>query len=80
MFWKKVQQEVIEEEKIDIKEALNYMEELSLKMDKEIFRSLMVVELNGGKPEVIKRDLVNMKLNLEELQNTINEVRSGLYE
>ena len=45
------------------------------KMERAISRSMQVVNINGGKPELVKRDLQDISLYIEDIKNLASDLR-----
>ena len=52
------------------------LELIAEKFKRRISRSLQVVSINGGKPELIKRDLHDMELYTEDIKNLASDLRA----
>lgn len=46
------------------------------KIKRKTSRSLTVVDVNGGKPELIKRDLIDINLLVDDIKNLASDLRA----
>ena len=46
------------------------------KIKRKTRRSLRVVDINGGKPELIKRDLIDINLYVDDIKNLASDLRA----
>ena len=46
------------------------------KIKRKTSRSLTVVDVNGGKPELIKRDLIDINLYVDDIKNLASDLRA----
>lgn len=46
------------------------------KIKRKTRRSLSVVDVNGGKPELIKRDLIDINLYVDDIKNLASDLRA----
>ncbi len=51
------------------------LELVASKIARKISRSMQVVNINGGKPELIKRDLKDISLYIEDVKNLASDLR-----
>lgn len=51
------------------------LELIANKIARKISRSMQVVNINGGKPELIKRDLQDISLYIEDIKNLASDLR-----
>lgn len=51
------------------------LELVASKIARKISRSMQVVNINGGKPELIKRDLQDISLYIEDIKNLASDLR-----
>lgn len=54
----------------------NQLELIADKIKRKISRSMQVVGINGGKPELIKRDLEDITLYVEDIKNLASDLRA----
>lgn len=71
--WNSKTDNQIDEIQISIAEQL---ELVASKIARKISRSMQVVNINGGKPELIKRDLQDISLYIEDIKNLASDLRA----
>lgn len=51
------------------------LELIAEKFNRKISRSLQICDMNNGKPELIKRDLVDMSLYVDDIKNLASDLK-----